>query len=245
METAKTLARYLGGRLRACRETRRLRQDEVATCARRWGLDWTQATVATIEAGSRQLSAEELLLLPWIAAHQDPESIARGTDAPIELTQILSGGPDHLVVLTPTVTAHVGVIRAVFGGQARDSDRVDGFSLGGGRLRVSEAVQAWWPRMPHVLVLAAHADQRADAERKAARRLRTNPLAVAVLARKRWGRSLTEERERRVADRTAAGAGSEALRARRGHVTRELIEELRSDGLEGWKPRGTKTGGRR
>src|SRR5262245_34354642 len=83
-----TLDMLLARRLRTERERRGLRQDDVAALARRWGFNWTQATVATIEAG-RRLSKEEMLLLPWIAAGQSPETIEEGCDAPIELHDLI------------------------------------------------------------------------------------------------------------------------------------------------------------
>jgi transcriptional regulator with XRE-family HTH domain len=237
METAKTIPQYLGGRLRACREARHLRQDEVASCARRWGLDWTPTTVATLETGRRALKVEEFFLLPWIAAHQNPEAVLEGTDTPLEWAEFLKGGPDYLVVLSPMVLMHVGVLREALSGKLTTLDRTQGVSLLGRQLQMSEAMRVWYPGMPSVHGLAAVADQRAGAERKAARRLRTDPLAVAVLAWKLWGRSFTEERDRRVADQVAAGAGPERLQALRGHVARALIEELREAGVEGWQPK--------
>ena len=62
-----------------------------------------------------------------------------------------------------------------------------------------------------------------ESERKAAAKLGITPERVAQTARRVWGVGLTEERERRVA---GAGARGDTLRALRGHVTRELLEEL-------------------
>jgi transcriptional regulator with XRE-family HTH domain len=236
MEAANSFPRYLGGRLRACREARNLRQDEVATCARRWGLDWTPTTVATLETGRRALKVEEFLLLPWIAANQNPEAATEGTDTPLEWAEILKGGPDYQVRLSPVVIAHLEILRDALSGKLSTSDRT-------GKIRALFSQQAswevrrvWYPEMPTMQALAAAADQRAGAERKAAQRLRTDPEAVAVLAWKLWGRSLTEERDRRVADQAPAGAVRETLQALRGHVARALIEELREAGIEGWHP---------
>jgi transcriptional regulator with XRE-family HTH domain len=63
-----SLPQAIGARLRALRTERGLRQDQVAGYARVWGLDWTQSTVAAIEAGDRPLSLEEFFALTLIYA---------------------------------------------------------------------------------------------------------------------------------------------------------------------------------
>jgi hypothetical protein len=54
-------------------------------------------------------------------------------------------------------------------------------------------------------------------EQEAARKLRVRPIDLAVAAFGLWGRSLTEERDRR-----ASGTSRQA----KGHVTRRLLAEL-------------------
>lgn len=84
-----------------------------------------------------------------------------------------------------------------------------------------------------VPVLAAHLDKLADAEQKAAKRLNTFPLAVAAAARKRWGRSFTEERDRRVAEQASPNAELRTLQAFRGHAARAMLDELRRENIAG------------
>jgi transcriptional regulator with XRE-family HTH domain len=67
----------------------------------------------------------------------------------------------------------------------------------------------------------------ADAERKVARRLGVAPGRVSVAAYQRWGRSLTEERDARVAELVSPRANMRTIQALRGHVTRALMDELR------------------
>jgi hypothetical protein len=55
-----------------------------------------------------------------------------------------------------------------------------------------------------------------------ARWCRTGPRP----ARERWGRSLTEERDRRVAAQASPDATPRTRQAVRGHVTRELMATL-------------------
>jgi hypothetical protein len=77
------------------------------------------------------------------------------------------------------------------------------------------------------LMALAEVDALGDAETKAAASLGVTPALLALAARKRWGRSLTAERDRRLADRGHTGAEPRTLQALRGHITRELLEELR------------------
>jgi transcriptional regulator with XRE-family HTH domain len=65
-----------------------------------------------------------------------------------------------------------------------------------------------------------------EATVKAARRLGADPVEVDAKARQLWGRSLTAERDARV----GVASRSRVDQARRGHVTRQLIDELRSAG---------------
>lgn len=98
-----------------------------------------------------------------------------------------------------------------------------------GRFEGSRAV----PMAEVVSVTYPHAAERdrlaaaGEAEMKAANALGTDPLWVAKVSYKRWGRSLTEERERRLQEAGANEGQAAELSARRGHITRVLIAELR------------------
>lgn len=86
-------------------------------------------------------------------------------------------------------------------------------------------------------ITAARLDEDGILEQRIARRFKVDPLGVAVLARRRWARSATEERDRRSAAEVA-GASRRAAQTLRGHVTRALITELEPDlaALQGRKP---------
>lgn len=79
-----------------------------------------------------------------------------------------------------------------------------------------------------------------EAEAKAAVSLRKSgldvaPIEVSLLAFETFGRSLTDERDARLA---AAGEHSGSISARRGWVTREVVDELRpafERAQEGWQ----------
>jgi hypothetical protein len=73
---------------------------------------------------------------------------------------------------------------------------------------------------------------RSEAELRAASTLGITPAEISVAAHGLWGRSLIEERERRLCETDEAEAPSRSLRGYRGHITRKLIRELRSYLLE-------------
>jgi hypothetical protein len=61
-----------------------------------------------------------------------------------------------------------------------------------------------------------------EAERRAARHLGVSPARLVIASEDLWGRRLDAERDRRTSETEAQGE----VRALRGHVTRQLIEEL-------------------
>lgn len=214
-----TLAKYVGERLRFARESHLLRQDELASIGRAWGLDWTQATVAAIEAGRRRLTLEEFLLLPWVASGSGtgPAYALGGKSTAMQLSEFFVGDPDRPVRLSAAVTMKGrGLQEIVAGRAALDDASVEALT----RARLAER------------------DQWGDAERKAARRLGRTSLIVAGAARKRWGRSFTEERDARLAAQATSATPPRALQALRGHITRALIEELRAGGRIEWPKKG-------
>lgn len=63
-----------------------------------------------------------------------------------------------------------------------------------------------------------------EAARKAARKFHVPPVTVALAALDQWGRSLSSERDRRMAESDIDPRRRQALR---GHISRELLAELR------------------
>jgi hypothetical protein len=127
-------------------------------------------------------------------------SIAYGTTP----AALVAGEDDDLVELTPRAQMPVATLRALLSGQA-----------------VAPAARETVSDQPHEGV--------GEAERHVARRLGTSPEQVGELAQALWGRSLPEERDRRLADQSA-DLSPRRLQALRGHVTRELMAELTTDG---------------
>ena len=72
-------------------------------------------------------------------------------------------------------------------------------------------------------------DAEFDAEIKAARRLGVSEVEITAVARRLWDRTLTAERNARVAERAPKDATQRTLQAHRGHVTRSLVAELAAE----------------
>jgi transcriptional regulator with XRE-family HTH domain len=76
--------------------------------------------------------------------------------------------------------------------------------------------------------LLAHAPDRQEATAKAARALGISEHDLVALAKKVWGTSLPAERDRRLAEMPdAEELSARSRQARRGHITRVLLSELR------------------
>jgi hypothetical protein len=225
-----TVDQAIGQRLRELRLESGLRQDQVATAARRMGLRWTQSTVAAIERGNRALSLGEWFLLPSVVGFADGV-----TGHWPKLAELL---PDAgRVALSVETTADVDVLRAELAGSLDEDSR---HPLGdyetpfsrkaneGMRRQLAKwkELAPLWPGMTLRGAQGAEEAARGDAERKAARKLGVEPLRLSVAAHGRYGRSFTDERDARVADQAPADASPRSLQALRGHVTRAMLAEL-------------------
>jgi transcriptional regulator with XRE-family HTH domain len=204
MEKAKAFAVLLGGRLRACREERGLTQDEVA--ARLWplGLSFTRSIVNAVERGTRELTVPEIAAI--LAVLDADLSLLRDL-GPVAMDRGISINSTTIVDALDQ-TSRSWLVR--FGG----AELVVRPSTGGVSGRADQSL------------LKAVTGAYSEAEVKAARKLGVSPQAIAKTAEALWGRSLTAERDARIA---ASGGGprtARSLQAVRGHVTRALLEEL-------------------
>ena len=188
-------------------------QETVAAHARAHGFRWQRGTIAMVEAGRRRLSLEEYLFLPTVL------KAAGLVNADFKSEDLI--GLSHPATPRPSMGREDVVKAWRHWGGARDLD-------------------------PAVSVAVALASA-TEAVRRAARALQRSPVDVAVVVHLRHdGRTFEQERDARVNARWFPGARmvesvergeavgdahpamSRKLQALRGHITRELIEELRT-----------------
>jgi hypothetical protein len=171
-------------------------QEEVAAAAQRLGFQWSRSSVAAIEQETRELTAAELLALPYIlaeAAAQQPGMTAAG----VSLFDIVRPGRSESLALSEHLL----------------------LSLKQAELYIDQGADAYRVRHPVGNVVT-------EAEQKAAARLDVSVESLQGSAFTLWGRSLPDERDQRVGDRKEVDASARTVQALRGHVTRELLAEL-------------------
>lgn len=221
-----TLADVIGQNLRRIREGREERQEDVAKRARVGGLKWTRATVAAVETGARTMSLAELVLLAHVLLVPVQRflegdgwvELAPGAEATRKGIRTMLGDPDAAMNMPIGRNFRTPATRNLDAAFAGLKDRLlhvkeiaERYGMGATTL----ADSAWWED--------AATD---EAERKAARKLGVDPLEVVVASASRWGRSLTAERDRRVAGLVDESTAPRTIQSVRGHVTRALLAEL-------------------
>jgi transcriptional regulator with XRE-family HTH domain len=253
---ATPLSAAIGERMRQLREERGLRQEDVAQAARQLGYRWTRVAVAQLESGQRRLSAAEFLSLPDMLnfATQTQAALFERHRAVVELADLVPDG--GWIALTHENRTQARALRLLLRGhlsEVRTTDRdiplqrhlnAEGERTFAGVVppdrtlaERAEIQRAVWPDAPDLDVQEAAREAAGEAERKAATRLGVPAYAMALAARRQWHRSLTSERDRRVAERAPDGDELEEetddprrsqarLQAIRGHVTRSLLSEL-------------------
>jgi transcriptional regulator with XRE-family HTH domain len=206
-EAKLTVGEVIGRNLRAHREGLGWSQDQMARILRQHGLGWSRTMLAKVERGQRPVGIEELFLLP----------IALGGD----LGYFLDGEPNEWVILSPGTTARPRALAASLRGDRKRSEdfRLTFFEL--------PDPDPEWPELKASELAIAEAAAAGESERKAAKSLGASPLIVARAALVAWGKDLSDERDERVELLTPEGSGARTLQAMRGHVTRQLLDELR------------------
>jgi transcriptional regulator with XRE-family HTH domain len=228
---AKSLDATIAQRIRELREARRIRQDDLATAARSWGLPWTRATIASIETGKRKLSVAEFIALPSMLTYA---GIRGPMGKYVELADLLP--EEGWIGLAAKVSIHAKALQHTLRGRAGHSWSEGSFSRNPvfAARDKSDAAKALrrvaariWPQASERAVAAAEAEAAGDAEQKAALRLGRSPFEIAVGARMLWGQSLTKERDEQVSRLVTNGPDPRRVQALRGHVTRKLLSQLK------------------
>jgi hypothetical protein len=191
-----TLREAIAFHVRSLREHDRITQEELAAAAQRLGFGWGRSTIAAIEAGDRDLSAEELLALPYMLSEASAQKIPGIQAAGTALFEVLRPGSREVLALSDVLELTRG-------------EAEEFIDKGAPALRVKHRSDA---------VVT-------EAERKAAARLGIDVERLQTAALTLWGHALPWERDRRVSEHRA-NASPRSLQALRGHITRELLTEL-------------------
>ncbi len=203
----------LGHQLRRVRENSEMTAEALAGMSRFVGLHWDRSTVTRIELGQRQVTAAELVALAVLYGKP--------------LADLL---PDETCQVTPEMAATPEALRRILvghsprGGVQFGAEFWDEFDRAKAKLlQTARDFDARYPKVPGMQVMNAARYAKDEAITKAARKLNVEPLDVAIASIQTFDRSLTEERDARVGEHGTM----RARQAKRGHVTRQLLEELR------------------
>jgi len=206
VDRTPTLGVVVGRNVRSLRAERGVSQEEVAEQLRLVGLPWSRAMLHTLEIGRRSLGLVEFALL------------VRALDVPA--ARLLRGNDfvlfDDAVFVPVGEIGERGTVRQLW-------DLVFTTTMRQAEGPVSVPIEGDQPQQ-----LSYSARATGEAERNVARNLGIGVMRLLSYSAVLWGRSLTSERDARVAERVAdENPSRRTLQALRGHVTRELTTELR------------------
>ncbi|MFD4557574.1 helix-turn-helix domain-containing protein [Streptomyces sp. NPDC058469] len=250
-ENPRQLSVVIGEGLRKFRESRGLRQEDIANAAREYGFNWGRSSVAGLEAGNRDLSMSELLMIPSIikklGGWDEPLVPA---DARLQINESLwmpgSQIASHVfALLTPTALP-----KRLNEGPAPVADEVlllgsiENEEYGQPRRGVIMRVSVYeylyrkmWPERAETPWVSLTVSM--EVTRKVGDRITTpdgksaDVGLVQAFALGMWGRTVGDERDARAESRGVYET-KRALQSARGHVTRELIEELQEEITKRW-----------
>ncbi len=219
------------------RNLRRLRQDagvepeDVCRAASGTGLEWTASWLSSVERGTRAPSAEQLLALPVV--------LTTALGFRVTLADLLAG--EAPVLLGPDSDARASVpakyLRDVVTGEPVRRPFAapvpDGLPELGEAARAAEKmreIRRAGLGDVDVRALSRAESGAGDAETKLAKKLSIAPIRVIAAAASLWGRSLTEERDARLAD--GAGSATQVMKKLAGELTVRMDEALRQVPVE-------------
>jgi transcriptional regulator with XRE-family HTH domain len=219
------------------RNLRRLRQDagveleDVRRAASGTGLEWTTSWLSSVERGTRGPSAEQLLALPVVLTTAlgfrvtladllageapvllGPETDARASVPAKYLRDVVTGEPVRRPFVAPAPEA-----LPELGGAARAAEKMREIrraGLGDVDVRALGRAEAG----------------AGDAEHKLAKKLSVAPIRVIAAAASLWGRSLTEERDARLAD--GGSSAAQVMKKLTGELTVRMDEALQQAPVE-------------
>ena len=216
----QTIREVVGENVRRIRDEAGARQDDVAAAARGVGLRWTRSKITALERGEKALDLAEAVLLA--------EAMGEVSGHPVGVADLLAG--EGAVRLSPKRVLYRAALRRFLGGEPVETFDDD---VPGAYALVQEIAAKILSGLQRAVLLAGpdvdieaieHAETvMGEAEERAGRTLGLSKGDVALLSVGLWGRTLGEERDRRVGDDVPLTSRS----AKRGRVTRQLVEDLR------------------
>ncbi|MEV0994809.1 helix-turn-helix transcriptional regulator [Nonomuraea sp. NPDC050202] len=213
-----TVAQLVGLNIRRLREAKGKVLRDVAEAARTFGVKWDASAVSRIETGRRDLTVEELLALPHV--------LTLALDEPVTLRDLLPDGEPM------QVTSFDRKIPASRLQQLLAEPGLAWFNVRGHE-RVTEGVKEWLTedKRKAQLQRGGVAGTESYEELQAlADELGVGNGNLLLAYRDLWGEftgSMAQERERRLLESGADLSQPTKVRTLRGHITRQLMAELR------------------
>ncbi|MFI0772350.1 helix-turn-helix domain-containing protein [Streptomyces sp. NPDC021218] len=234
----------VGERLRLFREIKGLRQEDVADAARNHGLSWGRSSIAALEGGNRDIRLDELVPLRAVIASLG------GWDEPFL-------PPEERIILNERTSIRAGALGTLFDQLCMPSDNepptpelneelelgtlentpaIDDFErsqeVARGIVVYDLMFYTFWPRGD--FSVSRSLSRLGEMTYRVAEKLtrpdgrEVDPYMVVVFAEGMWGHHVGDERDARTSKRGKYDS-KRALQSARGHVTRELIEELQQE----------------
>ena len=210
----------IGRNLRDIREKAGVPRELLVLSAQRVGIPWSVATLTLIESGRRRLTTGELFLLPAALTkiipkeHHPLRNQVTGERGDFEIQDLIPEvlPQDGQLALTPDCAAYpIGLRKLIQLQGVRTTEFEHLYSVGFTTRRDRE--------QPHY----------DEVTLRAARALHVPIQTLALAAITLWeGHTFIEERDERVRSRVPEGASPRYIQAVRGHVARELMQELRA-----------------
>jgi len=218
-EETRTVTQVIGANMRLLRERRAKVLHDVATAARDLGLTWDASAVSRIETGRRDFTLEEFLALPLLLSLALNETITLADLLRVEEEDELLNNFGRLTTAGPVL--------------ALLAEPFFEYRSWRGKTEVGRMVREWLNEDKR----RAQAKREPAEERSAyrdmeeiAHELGVNVGDVFRAYRELWGEytgSLASERERRLVHSAADLSSPTSVRTQRGHITRQLMTELR------------------
>jgi transcriptional regulator with XRE-family HTH domain len=207
---SRWLYQILGANLRAMRKDLGWSQDELARRARTLGLHWSRSSVAAFETGKKPIHLQDLLLLLVLLRTSVGELLVG--DSQIGLSKSVTLALEDVRALLTT-----DGLKGEFGQESDSPAQPVHAAEGDLNPARTEADDVW-------LIWISNAKR--EAEQKAARKVGVPVDDFVAMAFRRWGQSLTDERDARAEAAVNQIDSSRGLQASRGHITRQLLQEL-------------------